>query len=654
MFHLLSRVPIGPGSGTITVRNVGDNRPSFSIIYGCDYYSNHRTVVSDTRVCRLVHGRPTGRQFVGRRDLMTLGVAWKIGGDQGEGIDSTGDALATVANRMGYFVYGYKSFSSRIKGGHTNYKVRIATVPVEATTDTTDILVALNQETIDKNAHELPTGGWLLADAAFHPHLPDGLSGVHLIELPLTQIAKELGSVLMRNMVAVGASAALMNLPLAPFQEYVARRFGSKGEAVVGPNQAAVQRGFDQVQAEAGHLSNIRLGDPVPGDRIVITGNDALALGALAGGCRIMAAYPITPASDVMEALIKWMPLVGGVVVQAEDEIAAINLAIGAGFTGARAMTATSGPGFSLMQEALGLASMTETPVVVADIQRSGPSTGMPTKQEQSDLMQMLNGSHGESPRIVLTPSSIPEAFCDGMDAFNLAEQFQCPVLIASDLSLGLWTQSVDRAVLDQNRVPIVRGPMVSASELENVVAGQFKRYALTESGVSPRAVPGMKHGQFLATGAEHGETGKVSEDPGNRVRMMDKRFRKLDGFTKESVKQEGPQDADLTLAAVGSTVGILREAKGQLEQRGHRVSLVWLRVLSPFPTAALAAALAPAHAVLVVEQNATGQLLSVMRTHGIGHESRFHSFLKYDGVPFTPEEVTHKALSVLQLAEVM
>ncbi len=584
----------------------------------------------------------------------TRGVAWKIGGDQGEGIDSTGDALATVANRMGYYVYGYKSFSSRIKGGHTNYKVRVATRPVEATTDTTDVLVALNQETIDKNVGEVPPGGLVLADAAFHPVLPADRTGVHLIELPLTQIAKELGSVLMRNMVAVGASAALMNLPLAPFQDYVARRFGSKGEAVVGPNQAAVQRGYDQIRAEAGHLTQIRLGEPHPGDRVVITGNDALALGALAGGCRIMAAYPITPASDVMEALIKWMPLVGGVVVQSEDEIAAINLAIGAGFTGARAMTATSGPGFSLMQEALGLASMTETPVVVADIQRSGPSTGMPTKQEQSDLMQMLNGSHGESPRIVLTPSSIPEAFADGMDAFNLAEQYQCPVLIASDLSLGLWTQSVERSVLDRTRVPIVRGPMVTERDLEDVPAGQFKRYALTESGVSPRSVPGMKHGQFLATGAEHAESGKVSEDPANRTQMMQKRFRKLDGFTREAVRREGPREADITLLAVGSTVGILREAQGLLEAAGHRVGLVWLRVLAPFPTGAVIEALAGSRRVLVVEQNATGQVLNLMRTHGVGHEPRFHSFLKYDGVPFTPGEVVQQATAVLDLAEVL
>lgn len=580
-------------------------------------------------------------------------IAWKIGGDQGEGIDSTGDALATVANRMGYYIYGYKTFSSRIKGGHTNYKVRISTEPLAATTDVTDVLVALNQETIDKNAAELRAGGFLLADQAFDPVLPEGITDVHLLALPLTVIAKEIGSVLMRNMVAVGASAALLNLPVEPFQDYVANRFKSKGEDIIKSNQAAVQRGFDQIRETAGHLVDIQLGEPHPGDRLLMTGNDALALGALAGGCRIMAAYPITPASDVMEALIKWFPLVGGVVVQAEDEIAAITMTIGAGFAGARAMTATSGPGFSLMQEAIGLASMTETPIVVADIQRSGPSTGMPTKQEQSDLMQMVNGTHGESPRIVLSPSSIEEVFEDGMDAFNLAEEYQCPVLIASDLSLGLWKQTVERSHIDPHRVPIDRGQVVAPEGLEELGKDMFKRYAMTESGISPRSLPGMKYGQFLATGTEHGENGKVSEDPKNRVKMMEKRFDKLRDFPRAGVQSEGPRDADVILVGVGSTVGILREAKSLLAKTGLSVGLTWIRVLAPFPTAALKAELAEARHVVVVEQNATGQVLSFMRTNGIGHEPRFHSYLKYDGVPFTPQEVVKQVTEIVSLQEV-
>jgi 2-oxoglutarate ferredoxin oxidoreductase subunit alpha len=582
-------------------------------------------------------------------------IAWKIGGDQGEGIDSTGDALSTVANRMGYYVYGYKTFSSRIKGGHTNYKVRISTTPVEATTEGTDVLVALNQETIDKNAGELKPGGFLLADAAFDPVLPEGTAeGVDLVKLPLTQIAKDLGSVLMRNMVAVGASAALLNLPLEPFQDYVARRFQAKGDAVVKPNQEAIVRGYHAVQELVGEKLTLRLGDPVPGDRVVMSGNDALALGALAGGCRIMAAYPITPASDVMEALVKWFPKVGGVVVQAEDEIAAITLAIGAGFAGARAMTATSGPGFSLMQEAIGLASMTETPVVIVDVQRSGPSTGMPTKQEQSDLLQMVHGSHGEAPRIVLAPSSIPEIFEDGADAFNLAEQYQCPVIIASDLSLGLWRQSVERSAVDLAKVHIERGEVVDPDQLAQMGRDAFHRYRLTETGISPRSLPGMKNGQFLATGAEHAESGKVSEDPKNRVLMMQKRFKKLEHFTRTPLKSEGNLAGDVVMVAIGSTVGICREARHILERQGLSVGLVWPRVLAPFPAEALQQALGRARRVLVVEQNATGQLLQLMRTYGIGHDERFRSLLKYDGVPFTPQEIVRQATELVPVAEVV
>lgn len=581
-------------------------------------------------------------------------IAWKIGGDQGEGIDSTGDALATVANRMGYYVYGYKTFSSRIKGGHTNYKVRIGVEPMAATTETTDILVALNQETIDKNASELRAGGFLLADQAFSPHLPDGVEQIHLIALPLTSLAKEVGSVLMRNMVAVGASAALMGLPLEPFDAYVERRFGSKGAAIVESNQAAVRRGYDEILNQAGHLLNIRLGEPVLGDRLLMSGNDALALGALAGGCRVMAAYPITPASDVMEALIKWFPYVGGVVVQAEDEMAAVLMAIGAGFAGARGMTCTSGPGFSLMQEAIGLASMIESPVVIADIQRAGPSTGMPTKQEQSDFLQMVNGSHGEAPRIVLTPSSVEEVFLDGMEAFNLADRYQCPVLIASDLSLGLWKQTVDRAAIDFRRGSIERGPMVTEDELLALGRDAFKRYEITDSGVSRRSRPGMRFGQFLATGAEHGENGKVSEDPGNRDRMMAKRLHKLDRLDRAGVSQEGPADADLMLVSVGSTVGILREAKNLLTRQGHKVGLTWLRHVAPFPAEETAAALSRARKVLVVEQNATGQLLTLMHTHGIGFQPAFQSLLKANGVPFTPEEIIRHVGGLLPLAEVV
>jgi 2-oxoglutarate ferredoxin oxidoreductase subunit alpha len=297
---------------------------------------------------------------------------------------------------------------------------------------------------------------------------------------------------------------------------------------------------------------------------------------------------------------------------------------------------------------------MTETPVVIADVQRSGPSTGMPTKQEQSDLLQMVHGSHGESPRIVISPSSVAEAFVDGAEAFNLAERYQCPVIVASDLSLGLWRQTVERSDLDLGLVHVDRGSVADPAAVEAMGRDVFRRYLLTENGLSPRSLPGMKNGQFLATGAEHGENGKVSEDPKNRVRMMEKRFRKLEHFDREPLRHEGALDGELVLLAIGSTVGICREAAGILVRGGHRVGLLWLRTLAPFPTEAVRKALAAAGQVLVVEQNATGQLMQLMRAYGVGHEERFHSYLKFDGVPFTPQEVAREAAEWLPVEEVV
>lgn len=364
-----------------------------------------------------------------------------------------------------------------------------------------------------------------------------------------------------------------------------------------------------------------------------------------------MCGYPITPATDIMEALSKWMPLVGGAVVQMEDELGSITACVGAGYAGVRAMTATSGPGFSLMQEGIGLASMAEIPVVIVDTQRSGPSTGMPTKQEQSDLMAIVNGGHGEGPRIVLAPSSPEEAFEDGWQAFNLADTLQTPVLIASDLSLALWSQTVDRAQLNGPKVTIDRGPVLSAEQLVELGQDTFYRYQITADGISARTLPGTKLGQHLATGVEHQPSGKVSEDPGNRAKMMEKRLNKLKQVhrLRDGVKWEGPSDADLVLLAIGSTVGAIREAQAILQHEGHRVAISWLRTLSPFPVEQFRERFQHCGQILIVEQNATGQVGLLMRAAGVYDDSRCHSLLKYDGVQFFPSEVVTAARPLLQ-----
>lgn len=579
-------------------------------------------------------------------------IAWKIGGDQGEGIDSTGDVLATVLNRLGYYVYGYKSFSSRIKGGHTNYKVRISSKPVSAPTPETQMLIALTQETIDKNIREVAKGGVVLADSQFKPTWPEGVKDIHCCELPITQMARAAGDVIMRNMVTAGASAFLMDIPLAAFEDYVSKKFSRKGQEVVDNNIAALRAGYEGFKEAYPDVPHFAL---PPGDgkaRFVMNGNQAMALAAYAAGCRFMAAYPITPASDVLEHLLPLMPRKGGVVVQMEDELASITSVIGAGFAGVRAMTCTSGPGLSLMQEAIGLASMTETPVVIIDCQRGGPSTGMPTKNEQSDILAMIFGGHGEGPRIVLAPGTLEEAFNDVVSAFNLAERFQCPVIVASDLSLSLWPQTTEG--LPFKDVTIDRGPRISSEELLKLGKAAFERYALTESGVSARAIPGQPNGQFLATGAEHNAEGKVSEDPKNRMEMMRKRLTKVArGFDQPGVVYDGPAEAEVVLVGFGSTSGALKEAQETLRTEGVSVGLARVRVLDPFPTQELSAIIDRARDVVVVEQNATGQLLQLMRAKGVLNPN-VRSVLKYDGQLIYPGEIVRGVLEGASLQEVL
>ncbi len=578
-------------------------------------------------------------------------LSWKIGGDQGEGIDSTGDILIHTANRLGYYIYGYKSFSSRIKGGHTNYKMIMANRPISATTQKTDILVALTPQTITLNSQEI-NGGIIVADQAYSPSLPQGTDAM-LVSLALSQMAKEIGSPVMRNMIAAGASAALLGFPLEVIAQYVEKRFQFKAPSIIEANRRALHAGYQAMLQETARLPWLpSLESPHPGERVVMTGNDATCLGALAAGCRIMSGYPITPATDIMESLTKYFPMVGGAVLQMEDELASITCAIGAGFAGARAMTATSGPGLSLMQEAIGLASMTETPVVIVDTQRAGPSTGMPTKSEQSDLLALIYGGHGEGPRIVIAPSSVEETFEDAYEAFNLAEHFQAPVIIATDLSLALWQQSVERKAIDGPHIPIDRGEVYSSSEIGE--SASFQRYAFTADGISPRTLPGTAAGQFLATGVEHGVEGKVSEDPLNRSRMMDKRFKKIGGIhdLRPPIRHEGLRDAEVALLGIGSVTGINKEARILLEQSGLKTAVVWLRTLSPFPSSQCQDLLAKTRHIVVVEQNATGQISQLLKMANV-FDSRYHSLTKYDGVPFFAEDVARFTQNLLTQLEV-
>lgn len=488
------------------------------------------------------------------------------------------------------------------------------------------------------NYHELTESSIILADAKFNPVKPED-SKAPLYAIGFTEIASELGTSLMKNMVAIGATSALLNLDETVFQSVVDEIFGRKGGEVVAKNLEAIKRGRDEVVAQIGERVGAWELAPADGKRrMFMIGNDAVALGALAAGSRFMAAYPITPASEIMEYMIKKLPLVGGAVIQTEDEIAAATMAIGANFGGVRAFTASAGPGLSLMMEAIGLSGMTEQPLVIIDTQRGGPSTGLPTKQEQSDLMAMVYGTHGEIPKVVIAPSTGEEAFYDTIQAFNIAEELQLPVIIMTDLQLSLGKQTVEP--FDYSKIDIRRGKIVDAVEDEDTKE-YFKRFEVTEDGVSPRILPGTKGGIHHVTGVEHDEQGKPSEATGNRRAQMDKRFRKLEHLRFDKpVHVNAPHDeADVLIVGFNSTRGTIEEAMDKLAADGIKANHAHVRLLYPFPADEMRALVDSAKTVVVVENNATGQLANMLKMNVGGH-SKIKNVLKYDGTPFLPREL--------------
>lgn len=573
-------------------------------------------------------------------------VSCLVGGEQGEGIESVGDILAKAMGRLGYYLFGYRNFSSRIKGGHTDFNLRISVDRVYNISEQLEMIVAFDEETVKLHQASLVKNGIIIIDPKTvkqeNLHLRED---IHFIKISFSDIATGIGNALMKNMVAVGAICALLDQPLEVFEQAIREQFESKGENIVQKNLEAAKKGYEELQA----LVDVcyKLEHTTAKDNMFLSGNDAIALGAVLGGARFMAGYPITPASEVLENLIRILPQYGGVVVQSEDELSAIAMVIGAGYAGARALTATSGPGLSLMQEAIGLAGATEIPIVIVDCQRGGPSSGMATKFEQSDLNAMLVGTHGEAPRIILAPSTVEEALLDLPKAFNLAEEFQCPVIVAADLLLSTSRQSCP--MIDYEQIEIKRGRLVSQEELLVSEDPVFKRYAVTDDGISLRSIPGQEKGMHHVTGIEHGPTGHPSENPENRNQQMAKRMRKLDHVPLDgAIKYEGKEKPEILLVGFGSTYGPIREARLHLEQAGLHIGHAHLRMLSPLPVEQLSEYAKDASLVIVVEQNYTGQLANIIKQHLPLHE-KLHNCLKYSGVPISYSEIISFTTDVMK-----
>ncbi len=579
-------------------------------------------------------------------------LSWKIGGQQGEGIESAGEILASALNRLGYYLYGYRQFSSRIRGGHTDNKLRIGLTRFSAVSDTVELLVALDQETLDLSAKEVDKQGVIVADTTFSSVAADNDTPI-FCSVPISELAKAAGSLLQRNTVALGATAAVLGLSKSFFLTFLQEWYANKGEKIIAANQQAFSAGYQAIEEKCpkafGFLT-LQAGDEKP--RLLNIGNEAIALGAICGGCRFFSAYPITPASEIMEYMIKCLPSVGGIGLQTEDEISACSMALGAAYAGARAMTSSSGPGLALKTETIGLAGMSETPLVIVNAQRVGPSTGMPTKHEQSDMLAMLFGTPGEIPKIVMAPSDVEEAFYDAAEAFNLAEEYQCPVIILSDAQLSLGLQTAEP--YDLSKIVIRRGKLVDADKLppiENPV--YFNRYLVTEDGVSPRTIPGMKYGIHHVVGLEHAESGKPAESADNRVQQMDKRMRKVATIperfpTPVWVDPGCDTEGGVLLIGMGSTRGAISEASALLRADGYIVHQAHLRLLWPFPAPQLARALKLAKRVFVVENNATGQLAHLIKMQLPELSGHLQSILKYNGTPLAPVEIYRQSKELI------
>ncbi|MBA2447145.1 MAG: 2-oxoacid:acceptor oxidoreductase subunit alpha [Chloroflexi bacterium] len=548
-----------------------------------------------------------------QRDDLVIRVA----GEAGEGVLSTGQLITLAAARAGYGVLTDSVPPSEIKGGHSLFQIRLSSHRLHSRGDVVDILLAFNQEGFDKNIKELREGGLLLYDSGeLTPPENPGRYQQHA--LPLTDIAKkEIQFELGKNVVAVGAVAALFGLDPEHVKQLLHQRFARKGQEILDKNLKALEAGIGYVERnipERGALQ-VRPAAPDGQARIVVSGNQAIAMGSFAAGVRIYAGYPITPATDIMEFLATELPKVGGAVVQAEDEMSAIGMVIGASYAGRRAMTASSGPGISLMVELLGLAAMAEIPLVVVDAQRAGPSTGMPTRQEQGDLFLATTGGHGEIQRIVLAPTSVSDCFTQAINAFNLAEQFQMPVILLSDTILGVRNESIPRP--DASKLELTDRERYAGNGHEGPgIESGYRRYQLTESGISPMAIPGTEGGQYVATGLEHNEVGRPRTDPNNHIEMTKKRFHKLELARQAAPPPHlhGDQDAEIGILCWGSTWGVVIEAVDQARQRGLKVAALAPRMLWPLPDQQLEPFLASKRVVLVPETNYSGQFAQLVR----------------------------------------
>lgn len=564
---------------------------------------------------------------------------WKIGGEAGYGIKAIGQMFSQTASRGGLHIFDYSEYPSLIRGGHNTYQVNVQEREVFSQKRAVNLLAALNQDTIDFHLTELSRDAGVIYDNEDKIDV-SALKNkkITLFPIPLTRLAKEAGGKeVMRNSIALGASVALVNYEFDLLKGVIEDTFKSKGEKIVSLNVKLAETGFNYAR-EKFSVDDFpyQLKKIAGPKRMVLSASEAIGLGAIKAGCKLLSAYPMTPSTPILHYLATQEKNHNIIVKQPEDEISAMTMVIGANYAGVRAMTCTSGGGFSLMVEGLGLAGMTETPLVIVEAQRPGPATGLPTWTEQGDLRFLMHAAQGEFPRVIIAPGDVEEAFYHTQIAFNLAEKYQMPVFILSDKFLSESNKSQE--FFDSQKTKIERGALLSKIELKKEKV--YKRYALTSNGVSPRSIPGQIGGIFNANSDEHDEYGFSSDEAENRVRMMEKRMAKLEEAKKELPAPiiYGPEKAEVTLVGWGSTKGPILEAMKLLEKEGVKVNFLHLIYVHPFPQEKVTEVLQNAKTLVLIENNFTAQLGSLIREHtGIDIEKKL---LKYNGRPFYPDEI--------------
>ena len=546
-------------------------------------------------------------------------VSLALAGSGGAGVMTAGNMLLEAAAGAGYYGLMTRTSGPQIRGGEAAAMLRVSTFPTDAQEDRFHVLASIDWQNVQRFAAELPLGPSSLVvgdPAAGEPPEVFRRSGAKLVQIPLKKIASQIAGA-WPNMVALGALAALVGLPLEAV-EAAARKAMKKG---LEPGIAAARAGFSQVSSREGFLLEVpKASTP----RWLITGNEAAGYGALRGGVRFVAAYPITPATELLEWLSPALAKIGGTLVQAEDELASINMALGASYGGVPALTATSGPGLSLMIESLGLGVAAEVPVVVVDVMRTGPSTGIATKSEQADLNLALYGLHGDAPHVVVAPNSVADCVAATEWAVGLAESLQVPAIVLTDQYFGQARAVVDVPALPKNGL-----------ERSTARTGEpYKRYAITESGVSPMAIPGTPGMQYTADGLEHDEKGTPSSQAHDHLAQMDKRARKISRLDPGDAWASIEGNGETAVITFGSCTGPVREAL-----LDKKIKLVSLRLLSPAQPARLKRALEGVKRVLVVEQNHSGQFLRYLRSE-YELPGEVTSLRRPGPLPFRPEEI--------------